>query len=395
MLFDGGTYATILFWKLGFMENEGNKNLDFISTEDDGADSFSIQSLIPATPSSSTQELKISSVLEGVEILETSEEETIKISEQITTKIVEDPPKVTPTEPQAAAAASDLRGPDLSDYMDFRKYLQDFYDYKKAATANHYRPYNYQAFSAAADIKSPNYLKMIIDGQRNLSEDMIQKFAKALALNKAQGLEFKWLVLLNQASDPAERNLYLKKLTEQRFEMQLKSGQIDRKTWEKIPNWVTWVVYALVDQAGVPFDGSKLKEILRGRASEDQIQHAIESLISSGELQRRENGELVKARSMMESAEDVPVALVRKLQMQLMYLGLESLYQDEPTEREFGTLTLSLTRQEFEEIKFKLRQMRKSIHKDNAIARMKEKGERVYQLNLQLFPVTNPSESKN
>jgi hypothetical protein len=72
-----------------------------------------------------------------------------------------------------------------------------------------------------------------------------------------------------------------------------------------------------------------------------------------------------------------------------MYLGLESLYQDQPTEREFGTLTMSLTKTEFEEIKFKLRQMRKAINKDNSIARMKTKGDRVYQLNIQLFPVTN------
>ncbi|TXH57411.1 MAG: DUF4423 domain-containing protein, partial [Bacteroidia bacterium] len=52
---------------------------------------------------------------------------------------------------------------------------------------------------------------------------------------------------------------------------------------------------------------------------------------------------------------------------------------------------LSLTEKEFEEIRFKLRQMRKSLHKENSIARMESKGERVYQLNLQLFPVTNPS----
>ena len=53
-------------------------------------------------------------------------------------------------------------------------------------------------FSAAADIKSPNYLKMIIEGKRNLSEDMISKFAKACSLNKSQGDEFKLLVLFNQ-----------------------------------------------------------------------------------------------------------------------------------------------------------------------------------------------------
>lgn len=288
-------------------------------------------------------------------------------------------------------AELEQKPPDLSEYMDYRVYLADFYAFKRAQTATSYRPYNYQTFSAAADIKSPNYLKMIIEGQRNMSEDMIARFAKALGFNKQLGEEFKWLVLLNQASDPAERNLNLKKLTEHRFESQLKSGQIDRKTWDKIPNWVTWVMYALVDQAGVSFDTKSLKEILRGKASDEQIEHAVESLITSGKLVRNSDGHLEKALNTLEAPEDVPVALVRKLQMQLMYLGLESLYQDQPTEREFGTLTLSLTQSEFEDVKFKLRQFRKALHKDTAIARMKEKGERVYQLNIQLFPVTNSS----
>lgn len=48
---------------------------------------------------------------------------------------------------------------------------------------------------------------------------------------------------------------------------------------------------------------------------------------------------------------------------------------------------MCLTKDEFEEIKFKLRQMRKSIHKDNSIARSKSKGDKVYQMNIQLFPV--------
>jgi uncharacterized protein (TIGR02147 family) len=184
--------------------------------------------------------------------------------------------------------------------------------------------------------------------------------------------------------------MYLKKLSEHRVGAKLKSGEIDRKTWEKVPNWVAWIIYAMVDQDGVKFDSASLKNLLRGKASEDEIDSALNSLITSGELRRDEaTGELKKGRSLIESPEEVPVALVRKLQSQLMYLGLESLYQDQATEREFGTLTLSLTKSEFEEIKFKLRQMRKALNKDNSIARMKDKGERVYQLNIQLFPVTN------
>ena len=101
--------------------------------------------------------------------------------------------------------------PDLSEYMDYRLFLADFYHAKKAQTKTSIRPYSYAIFSAAADIKSPNYLKMIIEGKRNLSNDMIAKFGKACALNKAQGEEFKLLVLFNQAEDPADRNYALKK----------------------------------------------------------------------------------------------------------------------------------------------------------------------------------------
>ncbi len=283
--------------------------------------------------------------------------------------------------------------PAVSDYMDYRQFLKDFYAFKKHQSRTQIRPYNYQVFSAAANIKSPNYLKMIIEGRRNLSDDMILKFAKALSLDKTQTEDFRLLVNFTQSPDPAERNVFLKQLSEYRVGQKLKSGEIDKKTWDKIPNWVAWIIYAMVDQQGVKFDTKSIRTLLRAKATEDEIELAIQSLIASGEIVKDPiTGELKKAFN-LEQPEEIPVALVRKLQAQLMYLGLESLYQDSPTEREFGTLTLSLNKEEFEEIRFKLRQMRKALHKDNAIARNSKKGDRVYQLNLQLFPVTNSSKT--
>jgi uncharacterized protein (TIGR02147 family) len=90
----------------------------------------------------------------------------------------------------------------------------------------------------------------------------------------------------------------------------------------------------------------------------------------------------------MSGSEDVPVAMVRKLQAELIYLGLESLFQDQAHEREFGAQTMALTEKEFEQLKFELRQFRKRWAKDVGVARKNEKGDRVFQLNIQLFPVT-------
>lgn len=288
--------------------------------------------------------------------------------------------------------STSVSAPQLSDYLDYRLYMGHFYEFKRHQTRKDLRPYTYAHFSAAADIKSPNYLKMIIDGKRNLSIDMVGKFAKALGLNREGADELKLLVIYNQSEDPADRNYALKALSEFRVKHKLKVGEIDRKIWDKIPNWVTWMIYAMVDMEGVKWDVASIRNILKNKASESEVQQALDVLIQSGELVKEPTtGALKRVRAGLENSDDIPVALVRKLQSQLMYLGLESLYQDAATEREFGTLTMCLTEKEFEEIKFKLRQMRKQLHKDNSISRMSSKGQQIYQLNIQLYPVTKKS----
>lgn len=288
-----------------------------------------------------------------------------------------------------AKANEELTPPRLNAFTDYRQFLREFYEYRRRQTRTSLRPYSYATFAAAADIKSPNYLKLIIDGQRNLSTEMARRFAKAMNLSREESDEFVALVDFTQATDPLERNRYLKVLSEMRVRQQLKSGEINVETWEKVPSWVTWVLYALIDQKNVSFDVDELFDVMRGKARIEDIRRSLDKLIASGELTRHpETGEVVKGRELMAGVEDVPVELVRKLQAELMYLGLESLFQDGAQDREIGTQTLSLTEKEFEQLKFELRQFRKRWTKDISVARKLEKGDRVFQLNIQLFPVT-------
>ena len=52
------------------------------------------------------------------------------------------------------------------------------------------------------------------------------------------------------------------------------------------------------------------------------------------------------------------------------------------------TRDLALTETEFEQLKFELRQFRKRWYKDVSVNRASTKGDRVFQMNIQLFPVT-------
>ena len=125
------------------------------------------------------------------------------------------------------------------------------------------------------------------------------------------------------------------------------------------------------------------------------MEAAFKSLLQTGDIAvDAETGEGKKTRALTDSAENIPVELVRKIQSELIYLGLESLFRDSATEREFGSTTLALTESEFQNIRFELRQLRKRLHRDIASKRQSSKGERIYQLYIQFFPVTKKAKKK-
>lgn len=290
------------------------------------------------------------------------------------------------------ATQSNIKIPVLATYTDYRQYLKDMYDYRRAIEGSTLRPYSYSHFSAAADIKSPNYLKLIIEGRRNLSEDMMVRFARALRLSKSELEEFKALVRYGQAVDPMERNKFLRELSELRAKRDLQDGLIDQASWEKVPSWIGWVLYAMADQQNVQFNPADLHKLFRAKASVEEIRHSLAKLIEAGKFKKSpETGAIEKGNATGEAGQEIPVNLIRKLQAELIYLGIESLFRDSPKDREFGSVTLAMTPDEFEHVKFELRQLRKRINKDIGVKRLSTKGDRVYQLNIQLFPVTEKS----
>jgi uncharacterized protein (TIGR02147 family) len=209
-------------------------------------------------------------------------------------------------------------------------------------------------------------------------------------LQKNEMDEFRALVRYGQATEPIERNQYLKELADLRARRALDTGEISEANWEKVPGWIGWVLYAMAEQSNVKFEPQTLASLFRAKASADDIRVSLRKLIDSGELSRNlETGDVSKGRDLVESPQDLPVPLIRKLQAELIYLGIESLFRDSPKEREFGAMTVSMTEDEFQAVRFELRQLRKRLQRDILVKRKATKGDRVYQMNIQLFPLTD------
>ena len=56
---------------------------------------------------------------------------------------------------------------DVFDYLDYRAFLRDFYARAKATR----RGFSFRAFSRKARLGSPNHLKRVMEGDRNLTPE--------------------------------------------------------------------------------------------------------------------------------------------------------------------------------------------------------------------------------
>ncbi len=100
--------------------------------------------------------------------------------------------------------------PDLYSFSDFRRFLIECYTLKKKSDPT----YSYRRFAEAAGLGSPNYLKLVMDGDRAMTVSNIHRFSQALGLTINETRYFEALVLLNQAESVKEKAYYQARLAE-------------------------------------------------------------------------------------------------------------------------------------------------------------------------------------
>src|SRR5579864_8195798 len=94
------------------------------------------------------------------------------------------------------------------EYDNYRTFLKDTYDAAKELD----RRFSYRYFAKLFEFSSPNYVKRVIEGDRNLSLPAIERCIVGLKLKIEEGDYFRNLVLFNQAKSAEERNVYAARL---------------------------------------------------------------------------------------------------------------------------------------------------------------------------------------
>jgi hypothetical protein len=99
--------------------------------------------------------------------------------------------------------------PNVFEYTDYRKFLADWYNYKK--NANH--AFSYNGFAQKAGFKNKGFFHTVIHDKRNLTKSSLVKVVQAVGLTKNEADYFENLVFFNQATDLKDRNYFYEKLS--------------------------------------------------------------------------------------------------------------------------------------------------------------------------------------
>lgn len=267
---------------------------------------------------------------------------------------------------------------DVFKYRDYRQFLRAFYEARKASGMS------YRAFSRSAGLGAPNYLKLVIDGQRNLSSDMAERFAEACRLNEDGKEYFRALVAFNQAESDEERNALHQRLS--RFARFRSAQRLDLAEKEYHSTWYIPAVRELVACPAFVEDAAWIARHMQPEISEAEASNALSVLQQLGLLERDGNGRLQQATRAVSTGQQASGLYIRNFHAEMMQRATLAMQHVPAKDRYISGLTLSLSPQTFAEVERRIVEFREEL---KALCDADPLPDAVVQLNFQLFPLTH------
>jgi len=274
---------------------------------------------------------------------------------------------------------------DVFRYQDYRRFLADEYTARKKSVYG----FSYRSFAQRVGSTAPNYLKLVADGQRNLTSEMAARFAQALDLSSEEQAFFCDLVAFNQASTVAERQHRYEALS--RHRRYKNAFRLDRAHAKYHSEWYIPAIRELVGTATFQSDAKWIAKKLRPAISPRDAEAALKVLLELGLVRLDADGKYRQADPLVSTGDEAPlghhIITYHQKMMEQAAVALDEVPRDE---REIASLTLAVSPAEAARLKERLYAFRQELLQSSLEGAPSERTE-VVQINFQLFPLTRSS----
>lgn len=266
----------------------------------------------------------------------------------------------------------------VMEYNNFRLYMRDYYSEHKDRSG-----FTWRDFAKAAGYSSPVFLKLVCDGKANLSEVGIERVAQAMGLVGIDLQYFRLLVVFNQCKDSTEKKKIYKQMRSFASDNAVKL--VGEEEYDYYETWRNPVLRELAPKmkGATP---AKMAEQFEFDVNTADVKKSLAQLQDLGLLKKDDDGNFVQdTKSITTGSIDVTSLAIRDMHRQMGNLAVKSLDEIPVNERDISGMTLGVSEIAFQKIVQEIADFRRRI---GAIAMEDSGSERVYRLNVQLFPLT-------
>jgi len=259
-------------------------------------------------------------------------------------------------------------------YLDYRSWLRDLYEARRRTDS--FFSYRYMAGKVGT---SHPFLVRVLQGQKHLAEETVDRFVEFLRLGDREAEYFRILVRFGRTPSETERRACLERLLALQG---MRMAPLDLEAVDYFRGWLPAALRSLV--AILPSASpEQLAEALSPPTDADQVRQTLDRLVALG-LLKRDGDRWTVTESFVEPGPAIGPLVIRNHQREILHLGAESLDRHPAESRYVASATFSIDPTDLDEAKARMKSLRDSLLQLSADARSPGI---VLNLGLALYPV--------
>ena len=270
----------------------------------------------------------------------------------------------------------------ITEYQDYRKYMRDFYEERKRCSL-----FSWREFSRLAGFTSPNYIQLVCEKKSGLSKNGVEGVANAMGLEGVDRDYFCAMVRFGDAKNDEKKMVAFNEMQKIAKENHLRV--VDAEAFKYFESWVNPVIRELAPI----MPGAKPLELAHQCypvVSAAEVRHSLDFMCHAEFLKKVGEDVYEQTEKVVTgSTEAIPLAL-RSMNRQMSKFATEAIDEIPPEKRHIAGVTLGMSESTYQWLVQKLETLRQQVV---AMAAKEKEYDKVYRLNLQLFPLTKGKEA--
>jgi uncharacterized protein (TIGR02147 family) len=265
----------------------------------------------------------------------------------------------------------------IFEYLDYRAYLKDFYEERKSRQSF----FSYRLFGSKVGIDA-SYLVKVLIKSRHIADSSIGRFAAYCGLKDREAEYFEALVHFVKATSHKASKMYFEKLL---LLKDVKAHRLLDKQYAYYQKWYHSAIRSILEFHDFRGECKALGERLNPPISAREAKESIRLLSTLNLIYRDPDGRYRMTDAAVTSGPEWQSLAIHAFQEETIRLSHESLSRHPREVRDVSTVTMNINEGDFEELRERIKEFRGAV-----IRRVNEgtSPDRVYQLNIQFFPLT-------